>query len=189
MLTILGVILYLRMGWVVANAGLVGTLIIVVLAHVITVTTSFSLSALATSMRVGERGSLLVDLTQYGARARRRSRHSLVSLPGAEPDAVFVWLGGEYPHRLARCPRSALLAAAIVILVVLLAVKSTVLALRMQLPIMVLIGVSIGALVSGTDFGGMQVPMFASSARRLLGGIRSLLPSGDGYPGGPRPQR
>ena len=48
------------------------------------------------------------------------------------------------------------------ILVVLLAVKSTVLALRMQLPIMVLIGVSIGALVSGTDFGGMQVPMFAS---------------------------
>ena len=57
MLTILGVILYLRMGWVVANAGLVGTLIIVVLAHVITVTTSFSLSALATSMRVGSGGA------------------------------------------------------------------------------------------------------------------------------------
>ena len=35
MLTILGVILYLRMGWVVANAGLVGTLIIVVLLSLI----------------------------------------------------------------------------------------------------------------------------------------------------------
>ena len=57
MLTILGVILYLRMGWVVANAGLVGTLIIVMLAHVITITTSFSLSALATSMRVGSGGA------------------------------------------------------------------------------------------------------------------------------------
>ena len=82
-----------------------------------------------------------------------------------------------------------LLAAAIVILVV-LAVKSTVLALRMQLPIMVLIGVSIGALVSGTDFGGMQVPMFASEGSAGFWEVfGSLLPSGDGYPLWPRPQR
>ncbi len=56
MLTILGVIRDLRTGWVVANAGLVGTLIIVALAHVITITTSMSLSTLATSMRVGGGG-------------------------------------------------------------------------------------------------------------------------------------
>ena len=161
MLTILGVILYLRMGWVVANAGLVGTLIIVVLAHVITVTTSFSLSALATSMRVGSGGAYWLISRSMGLELG-----GALGIPLYLSQALSLTL---YSFGLAESIRIVwpdapvqLLAAAIVILVVLLAVKSTVLALRMQLPIMVLIGVSIGALVSGTDFGGMQVPMFAS---------------------------
>ena len=57
MLTILGVILYLRVGWVVGNAGIAGTLLIVLLAHIITFTTALSLSTLATSMRVGGGGA------------------------------------------------------------------------------------------------------------------------------------
>ena len=46
-LTILGVIMYLRLGWVVGNAGLYGALAIVVFSNVITLLTSLSLSALA----------------------------------------------------------------------------------------------------------------------------------------------
>ncbi|NEO51635.1 MAG: amino acid permease [Okeania sp. SIO3B5] len=47
-LTILGVIMYLRFGWVVGNVGLLGTLIIVTLSTAITFLTSLSVSAIAT---------------------------------------------------------------------------------------------------------------------------------------------
>ncbi len=47
-LTILGVIMYLRFGWVVGNVGLFGTLIIVTLSNVITFLTALSVCAIAT---------------------------------------------------------------------------------------------------------------------------------------------
>ncbi|NEP16292.1 MAG: Na-K-Cl cotransporter, partial [Leptolyngbya sp. SIO4C1] len=54
-LTILGVIMYLRFGWVVGNVGLFGTLIIVTLSASITFLTALSISAIATDrvVRVG----------------------------------------------------------------------------------------------------------------------------------------
>lgn len=54
-LTILGVIMYLRFGWVVGNAGLLGSLVIVSLANAITFLTSLSICAIATDrvVRVG----------------------------------------------------------------------------------------------------------------------------------------
>ncbi|NJN62782.1 MAG: hypothetical protein HC795_15810, partial [Coleofasciculaceae cyanobacterium RL_1_1] len=54
-LTILGVIMYLRFGWVVANVGWGGTLVIVTLATSITLLTGLSISAIATDrvVRVG----------------------------------------------------------------------------------------------------------------------------------------
>ena len=55
-LTILGVIMYLRMGWVVGNAGLFGSFIIVVIAHVISVSTGLSVSSIATDKKVGPGG-------------------------------------------------------------------------------------------------------------------------------------
>lgn len=56
LLTILGVIMYLRMGWVVGNAGLYLTLAIIVLAHLISVTTGLSVSSIATDKKVGAGG-------------------------------------------------------------------------------------------------------------------------------------
>ncbi|NEQ32558.1 MAG: Na-K-Cl cotransporter, partial [Leptolyngbya sp. SIO4C5] len=54
-LTILGVIMYLRFGWVVGNVGLLGTLLIVTLSTAITLLTALSISAIATDrvVRVG----------------------------------------------------------------------------------------------------------------------------------------
>lgn len=46
-LTILGVIMYLRFGWVVGNAGLLGTFAIVTLANLITFLTALSICAIA----------------------------------------------------------------------------------------------------------------------------------------------
>ncbi|WP_103020499.1 Na-K-Cl cotransporter [Salinibacter altiplanensis] len=51
-LTILGVIMYLRFGWVVGNAGLLGTLLIVTISTGITFLTALSIAAIATDQRV-----------------------------------------------------------------------------------------------------------------------------------------
>ncbi|ACN14139.1 putative Na-K-Cl cotransporter [Desulforapulum autotrophicum HRM2] len=51
-LTILGIILFLRLGYVVGNAGIGKSLIILVLANTISILTSISLSAVATNLKV-----------------------------------------------------------------------------------------------------------------------------------------
>ena len=55
-LTILGVIMYMRLGWVVGNAGILGAIIIIVIAHVIAVTTGLSVSSVATDKKIGAGG-------------------------------------------------------------------------------------------------------------------------------------
>ena len=55
-LTILGVIMYMRMGWVVGNAGLIGTILIILIAHVIAVSTGLSVSSIATDKKIGAGG-------------------------------------------------------------------------------------------------------------------------------------
>ncbi len=44
-LTILGVVMYLRLGWVVGNAGFVDTLAIILMAHAITICTALSMAS------------------------------------------------------------------------------------------------------------------------------------------------
>ncbi len=51
-LTILGVIMYLRLGWVAGIAGLTGIIAIILLAHVISFTTGLSISSIATDKRI-----------------------------------------------------------------------------------------------------------------------------------------
>ena len=55
-LTILGVIMYMRLGWVVGNAGLLGTIGIIIIAHIIAVTTGLSVSSVATDKKIGAGG-------------------------------------------------------------------------------------------------------------------------------------
>ncbi len=55
-LTILGVIMYMRLGWVVGNAGLIGAIVIILIAHVIAVTTGLSVSSVATDKKIGAGG-------------------------------------------------------------------------------------------------------------------------------------
>lgn len=56
-LTILGVIMYLRFGWVVGNAGLGGAILIIALAKIVTITTGLSIASMATNTKVGAGGS------------------------------------------------------------------------------------------------------------------------------------
>ncbi|MGB5357730.1 MAG: amino acid permease [Eudoraea sp.] len=56
LLTILGVIMYMRLGWVVGNAGLFGAIVIIIIAHVISITTGLSISSVATDKKIGAGG-------------------------------------------------------------------------------------------------------------------------------------
>ncbi len=55
-LTILGVIMYLRMGWVVGHAGILGVMAIIAIAHIISITTGLSVSSISTDKKVGAGG-------------------------------------------------------------------------------------------------------------------------------------
>lgn len=65
-LTILGAIMYLRLGWVIGNAGLVGGILIILLAHVITVSTGLAVSSIATNIRVGAGGAFSIISQSLG---------------------------------------------------------------------------------------------------------------------------
>jgi amino acid transporter len=52
LLTILGVIMYLRLGWIVGQSGLIYTIGIILVAHIISITTGLSLSSIATDKKI-----------------------------------------------------------------------------------------------------------------------------------------
>ena len=65
-LTILGVIMYMRFGWVLGATGLVSTLLIVTIATSVTFLTSLSLAALVTNSPVGGGGAYYIISRSLG---------------------------------------------------------------------------------------------------------------------------
>ncbi|MEO0321546.1 MAG: Na-K-Cl cotransporter [Myxococcota bacterium] len=68
-LTILGVIMYLRLGWVTGQAGLAGTLVVIVVAHLISYATGLSVASIATNRTVGAGGAYFMISRSLGAAA------------------------------------------------------------------------------------------------------------------------
>ncbi len=66
LLTVLGVIMYLRAGWVVGNAGLLGAWLIIVLAFLITACTGLSMSSITTNIRIGAGGAYSIIAQSLG---------------------------------------------------------------------------------------------------------------------------
>ncbi|MFC1558216.1 amino acid permease [candidate division KSB1 bacterium] len=66
-LTILGVIMYLRLGWVVGNAGFGGALLIIILAKMVTITTGLAISSMTTNIRIGAGGTYALISRSLGA--------------------------------------------------------------------------------------------------------------------------
>ncbi len=65
-LSILGVIMYLRLGWVVGNVGLTNGLLIITIANLITLFTCLSVSSIATNMRIGTGGAYSIISKSLG---------------------------------------------------------------------------------------------------------------------------
>ena len=68
-LTIIGVVMYLRFGWMLGNVGLATSLAIVTVASSITFLTGLSISALATNMRMKGGGAYFMLSRSFGAEA------------------------------------------------------------------------------------------------------------------------
>ncbi|NQV05387.1 Na-K-Cl cotransporter [bacterium] len=147
-LTILGVILFLRAGWVVGNVGLVGAIAVVVIAHMVTLATAMSLSAVSTNMRVGAGGAYYIISRSLGVEIG-----AAIGIPLFLAQAFSVTL---YAFGLAESlemiwpdvPQRPV-AALVVLAVGLLAARGAGIALRMQLPIMGAIGVAALMLIIG----------------------------------------
>ncbi len=151
-LTVLGVIMYLRFGWVLGQVGLVQCIVIVVLANIITLATSFSLSAVATNTRVGVGGAYYIISRSLGLEVG-----GAIGLPLFISQALSVTL---YAFGLAETLRIVLpaipvapAAFCIIIVVALLAMGGASLALKAQLPVMGLIVLSLLALAIGALTG------------------------------------
>ncbi len=158
-LTILGVIMYLRIGWVVGTAGVWGALLIIVLSNAITLMTALSMSTLATSMRVGVGGAYFLISRSFGLEIG-----GAIGIPLYLSQVLSVTL---YAYGLAETMRIVVpslpgwslqvIAAAIVVGVTAIAARSTELTLKLQVPILALIAASILSLLFGIDYGDIRV--------------------------------
>ena len=68
-LTILGVIMYLRLGWVVGNAGMLGAIVIILLAKSITLCTGLAMSSMTTNIKIGAGGAYSIISKSLGLEA------------------------------------------------------------------------------------------------------------------------
>lgn len=141
-LTILGVVMYLRMGWVVGNAGLGGALAIVVLAHVITLITGLSVSSIATNRTVGPGGAYYMISRSLGGPAG-----AAIGIPlfFAQALSIAFYVVGFVESlsltSVAIDPR--LLGTGVCVLLTLISLKGTDLAIRAQYVVMAAIGLSL----------------------------------------------
>jgi amino acid transporter len=147
-LTILGVILFLRMGWVVGNVGLLPALAIVTLCNLITLATALSLSAISTNMKVGVGGAYYLISRSLGLEVG-----GAIGVPLFLSQALSVTL---YAFGLAESLRLLWpglplrgVAALVVLVVSLLAARSADLALKIQLPVLIAIVAALASLAVG----------------------------------------
>jgi len=170
-LTILGIIMYLRFGWVVGNVGLPLTIVVVLVASGITFITGLSASAIATNMRVGVGGEYFmithslglefggaIGIPLYFCRTLSITLYSF----GLAESLVMLWpqSWGVMPPYTVQ-----LITAVIIVIITILSGKSASIALKLQVPIMILVGLSLLALIIGVLTKGFKAPETVATYR------------------------
>lgn len=168
-LTILGVMMYLRFGWVVGNMGLWFAFIAVLLASSITFITGLSASAIATNMRIGVGGEYYIISRSLGLEMGGaigiplflcRTLSLTLYAYGLAESVAFLWPTHWGP------PPVSWMVAGIIITITLIAGKSAAISLKLQLPIMGAVGLSLLALIIGMLTGGFRAPEWAPHFER-----------------------
>ncbi|MDP3909333.1 MAG: hypothetical protein Q8Q14_02990 [Gemmatimonadales bacterium] len=163
-LTILGVVMYLRMGWVLGNLGLTGTIVVVTLASAITFLTALSLAALATNMKVGGGGAYYIISRSLGVETG-----AAIGLPLflAQALGISFYIAGfsESLVRVFPALNPTIVGTATLVLLTALVYRSADLALKSQFGIMAAIAVSLVSFFLG---GPVEAAAAAETPVRTL---------------------
>ena len=92
--------MYLRLGWVVGNAGFGGALLIILLAKVVTVSTGLSMASMVTNIKIGAGGHVCYNLPFDGNRDRRCYRYPIIYFPSARLGDVYSRIYGRLDRSL-----------------------------------------------------------------------------------------
>ena len=149
-LTILGVIMYLRFGWVVGNAGLQNTLIIVTIATGITLLTGLSIAQISTDQEVRTGGAYYMVSRSLGSEIGGAIG---VPLYFAQALSVALYTLGfaESINLVAPDVPVRLVALVTTVLVAVVALVSAQAAIRVQFVIMAVIALSLISFFIGAD--------------------------------------
>lgn len=173
-LTILGLIMYLRFGWVVGNLGLILTMVVVLLSSSITLITALSASSIATNMRIGVGGEYYMISRSLGIELGGaigfplflcRTLSVTFYCFGLAEVIVTLW-NAQAPSYYTQ-----ILAAVLIIFTIVLSGKSASLVLKLQVPILIAVGLSVLALIGGVLGGDMRSPEFTPAYRTTSEGF------------------
>lgn len=158
-LTILGVIMYLRLGWVVGSVGVMATLAIVTLSTAITLITALSVAEIATDRVVRVGGAYYMI-----SRALGIETGGAVGIPlfFAQALSVPLYTIGFAESLALTFPGLSLrwVAAAATVLVAGVALRSAEAAIKVQYVVMGAIGLSLVSLLAGSGLEGTRVELW-----------------------------
>ncbi len=167
-LTILGVIMYLRLGWVIGSVGLLPTLFIITLSTSITFLTALSVSAIATDQHVRTGGAYYMISRSVGVETG-----GAVGIPLylAQALSVALYTVGFAESVVNVFPQfnEKAVGIATTIAVAALALKSARAAIRAQYVIMAAIGLSLLSLVLGSPAEGVSTGWFVTGGTGSAG--------------------
>jgi amino acid transporter len=167
LLTILGVIMYMRLGWVVGEAGLINALIIIVVAHIISVTTGLSISSIATDKKIKAGGiyymlSRSLGLPMGGAIGIALFVGTALSISmyviGFAESFLSIPSISQFLHLSPSIESYQIVGTAVIILLVILAFISTSLAIKSQFLILGAIVLSLISIAVGFFINPQFIP-------------------------------
>lgn len=157
LLTILGVIMYLRMGWVVGNAGLLGAWLIIIISFLITLCTALSMSAITTNIRIGAGGAYAIVSQALGLEVG-----GSLGIPRyiSQGLAVTMYIFGFREGWLGVFPEHNAFLVDIIVFIVLFTIAyiSANLAIKTQFIILGIIALSIISIIIAAYGGSMTIP-------------------------------
>ena len=157
LLTILGVIMYLRLGWVVGNAGLLGAWMIIIISFLITLCTALSMSAITTNIRIGAGGAYAIVSQALGLEVG-----GSLGIPRyvSQGLAVTMYIFGFREGWLGIFPDHNAFLVDIIVFGVLFSIAyiSANLAIKTQFIIMGIIFLSLISIVIAAYTGSMEIP-------------------------------
>jgi len=155
-LTILGVIMYLRFGWVIGQVGLVGSLVIVTLSTSITFVTALSVAAIATDQRVRTGGAYYMISRSLGIETGGAVGIPLFLAQGLSVALYTVGFAESVTDAFPALD-TRLIGVVVTAGVAALAVTSARAAIRAQYFIMAAIALSLLSLLLGSAIPGVEV--------------------------------